>query len=132
MIDFLPELNREVEEAGGELNEKGQKNTRKRYGQIITEAEKECPEPPPNPPGKRGRVAKTKERNLLERLRDYEDDVLRFMTKKEIPFTNNQAERDLRMIKVQQKISGCFRSWEGAYYFCRMTLPTLNKNGHCT
>jgi hypothetical protein len=47
----------------------------------IKEAEKECPEPPPNPPGKRGRVPKTKERNLLERLRDYEDDVLRFITK---------------------------------------------------
>jgi transposase len=111
-------LNREVEEAGGELNEKGQKKARKRYGHIIKEGEKECPAPPPKPPGKRGRVPKTKERNLLERLRDYEDDVLRFMTKTEIPFTNNQAERDLRMIKVHQKISGCFRSWEGAHYFC--------------
>jgi transposase len=130
MIDFLLGLNGEVEEAGGELDERGQKKAGKRYRHIIEEGEKECPEPPPNPAGKRGRVAKTKERNLLERLRDYEDDVLRFMTAKEIPFTNNQAERDLRMIKVHQKISGCFRSWEGAYYFCRIKgyLSTCGKH----
>jgi transposase len=53
-------------------------------------------------------------------LRDYEDDVLRFMTDRDVPFTNNQAERDIRMAKLQQKISGCFRSWEGAYLFSRI------------
>ncbi|MDR1948095.1 MAG: transposase, partial [Spirochaetaceae bacterium] len=81
--------------------------------------------------GKRGRTAKTKGRNLLERLRDYADDVLRFMTDKDIPFTNNLAERDLRMMKVQQKISGCFRSWEGAKAYCRIRgyLSTCGKQG---
>jgi transposase len=58
-------------------------------------------------------VAKSKTRNLIERLGDYEDDTLRFMTDKEIPFTNNRVERDLRMIKVHQKISGCFGHGKG-------------------
>jgi transposase len=130
MIDFLLELNKAVEGSGGELTEMEQAERRKRYRKIIKEAEKECPPPPSNPPGKRGRVPKSKARNLIERLRDYENDVLRFMTNKAIPFTNNQAERDLRMIKVHQKISSCFRSWEGAYYFCRIKsyLSTCEKH----
>ena len=66
----------------------------------------------------------------MERLRDFEEDVLRFMSVKVVPFTNNQAENDLRMTKVQQKISGCFRSMEGAKIFCRVRgfLSTCRKN----
>jgi transposase len=122
-------LNGAVEGSGGALTAREQEEWRKSYRKIIKAAEKECPPPPPNPAGKRGRVPRPKARNLIERLRDYEDDVLRFMTDKEIPFTNNQAERDLRMIKVHQKISGCFRSGEGAYYFCRIKsyLSTCEK-----
>ena len=69
--------------------------------------------PPPDESlrqGKRGRLKRTQARNLLERLIDYESDVLRFLDNPEVPFTNNQGERDIRMFKVQQKISGCFRS----------------------
>ena len=62
---------------------------------------------------------------------DYEDDVLRFMDVPDVPFTNNQGENDLRMTKVQQKISGCFRSFDGATAFCRCRsyISTCRKQG---
>jgi transposase len=130
MADFLLELNEQTTEAGGMLCEEDQKTARERYRKIVKDAEIECPPPPEKPEGKRGRVAKTKSRNLLDRLRDFEDDVLRFMTDVDVPFTNNLAERDLRMNKVHQKIPGCFRSIENANIFCRIRsyLSTCVKN----
>lgn len=82
------------------------------------------------PHEKRGRIKRSKSRNLLERLRDFEDDVLRFMDNKPVPFSNNQGGNDIRMTKVQQKISGCFRSMEGAGIFCRVRsyLSTCRKH----
>jgi len=82
-------------------------------------------------PGQRGRLKRSKSRNLLERLKAFKDDVLRFMTREDIPYTNNQGERDLRMAKVQQKISGCFRSETGARVFCRVRgyVSTCRKQG---
>ncbi len=73
----------------------------------------------------------SKERNLLERLRDFEQDVLRFMIDADVPFTNNRGENDIRMTKVQQKISGCFKSIDGAKIFCRVRsyLLTAQKHG---
>jgi transposase len=70
--------------------------------------------------------------NLLKRLDRYEDDVLRFASDFDAPFTNNQGERDIRMIKLQQKISGSWRSKAGADHFCALRgyVSTMKKHGH--
>ena len=79
-------------------------------------------ENPFEPPEKksRGRYAKPPPRNLLERLNDYQTDVLRFFLDFKMPFDNNFSERDIRMMKVKQKISGGFRSLNGAKHFARI------------
>ena len=101
---------------------------RRKYRSILKEGWKENPSPPERS-GKRGRLKKGKAQNLLERLGDYRENVLAFLERPEIPFTNNQAERDIRMIKVQQKISGGFRTLEGARRFARIRsyLSTVRK-----
>ena len=129
---LLEEMNRAVNNAGGLLEAGECEKYRQRYRSILKNAEAECPKPDKtNRKGKRGRVKRTKARNLLERLIEYESDVLRFMDNKIVPFTNNLGENDIRMTKVQQKISGCFRSMEGAKIFCRVRsyLSTCRKQG---
>ncbi len=131
MHDFLVELNNEVNRTDEKKLSKETSNERiKQYRQILAEANHECPEILPKSGTKR-KPAQSKSRNLLSRLRDYETDVLRFMLDSITPFTNNLGERDIRMIKVQQKISGCFRSIETANHFCRVRayLSTCKKNG---
>jgi transposase len=87
--------------------------------------------PPKRGPRRRGRVKQTPARNLLERLLLGKAQVLAFLDDLAIPFDNNQAERDLRMLKVQQKISGCFRSDPGALAYARIRgyLASLRKQG---
>jgi transposase len=81
---------------------------------------------------KAGRAKQSIATNLLRRFRDHADAVLRFVSDLSVPFTNNEAERAVRMPKVKQKISGCFRSLDGAEHFCviRSCLDTLRKQGH--
>ena len=130
MQDLLLEINEATEKAGC-LTEKAAKTFRNRYRSLLTRGDDECPPPDPKHHArKRGRIPKTKSRNLLERLRKFETETLRFMTDKLVPFTNNQGENDIRMTKVQQKISGCFRSFQGAQIFCRVRsyLSTCRKH----
>ena len=132
MAELLKEINNATYDAGGHLDAIASEVYRSRYRVLLEEADKECPPPDESlRKGRRGKLARSKSRNLLERLRDFEADVLRFMVEDEVPFSNNQAENDLRMTKVQQKISGCFRSLDGAKMFCRIRsyLSTCRKQG---
>lgn len=100
-----------------------------RYSVILDEAADEVGPPPPSTTGRRSKH--TPPANLLKRLRDGRDQVLAFMTDFTVPFDNNLAERDLRMVKVQQKVSGGFRQLSAAHAFCavRSYLATARKNG---
>ena len=124
MKKLLEEINTKVNESGGKLSNKKIKQYQKLYRRILKAADKECPE-------NKTQRAQTKSRNLLERLIAFEEETLRFMVDEQAPFTNNQGERDLRMNKVQQKISGCFRTLRGAEDFCliRSYLSTCRKQG---
>ncbi len=130
MKNLLLEMNQLTKDNSGALTETQAKPLIKRFRTLLTQGNKECPENLEKS-GKRGKVAQPKSRNLLNRLRIYETEALRFLTDEDVPFTNNQGENDIRMSKVHQKISGCFRSMMGAKIFCRIRgfLITCRKQG---
>jgi transposase len=107
-------------------------NLQKRYRNIVTRGEAELPAIPPKTNGKRGKIAKSDAHNLLERLKEHEPAVLLFAKLTDVPFTNNRAERDLRMAKVKQKVSGCFRKEIYAQAYCRISsyLQTMANIGY--
>lgn len=128
LLKMLEEVKEQPPEKPG-LSVKEVARWLRRYRKILKEGYEENPSPPVRT-GLRGRPKKTKAQNLLERMDIYRKNILAFLHDFRIPFTNNQAEQDIRMIKVQQKISGGFRTMEGARMFARIRsyISTVRKH----
>ncbi|AKB48182.1 Mobile element protein [Methanosarcina sp. Kolksee] len=135
MNELLSEMKKytdECKEQGKDLDFEQVKALEKRFDTVVAKGIEENP-PSLNPErqGKRGVHPKTKARNLLDRFIEHKEKILRFLKDLKVPFENNQAERDVRMMKLQQKISGTFRTTRGAEAFCRIRayISTIRKNG---
>jgi len=135
MMDLLREGKHQVEEAiisAPTLTPQVLTELEARYQAILKQGlEINPPPPPPETTKKKGRKAQTPAKNLLDRLQSQRQQVLRFLYDFRVPFDNNQAERDIRMVKLKQKISGGFRSQAGAQQFSRIRgyLSTMRKQG---
>ena len=103
-----------------------------KIGNLFVINNVSLPPVPPKPEGKRGKLAQSDAHNLWERLKAHESSVLLFAKEAHVPFTNNRAERDLRMAKVKQKVSGCFRQLQYAQAYCRISsyLQTMANKGY--
>ena len=132
MIDCLLDMKDTVEMAkeknASNCGTQGEK-LKTRYDEIVQQGLDANPWPDEKAPRKRGRTKQTKAQNVLVRLRDHKNEILAFVDDFNIPFDNNLSERDLRMIKTQQKISGTFRSSAGGNNFCciRGYISTIRK-----
>ncbi len=104
----------------------------RRYSRLLRAGRDELPVLPVDKNKTRGRTKQHKVKNLHDRLVNHKREVLAFLVDFSLPFDNNLAERDVRMVKVKQKVSGCFRSNQGAQTFCRIRgyISTLKKQGH--
>ena len=133
MKRLLKETGHKVRESPEKcLAEPELKAMRKRYRTILTKGQQELPKPPPRIKGKRGRVAKSDAENLHEAFVRHETEILWFARRPAVPFANNRSERDIRMAKVKQKISGCFRSPKYAEAWCRISsyLKSMGYKGY--
>lgn len=149
MWELLLEIKHAVEDARAcgkdALDEEVKGEFYARYARVLDEGlsvnpaqerarheRRTLPEGQPARKGRRGRIKQTKTYNLLIRMQRKRDEVLRFMTDFRVPFDNNGAERDIRMMKLQQKTSGCFRTSMGATIFCRIRsyMSTARKQGY--
>jgi len=134
MNELLTEMKKYTDECKEQLREldfEQIKALEERFDAIIIKAIEENPHfLNPQKQGKRGKNPKTKARNLLDRFMEHKEKIMRFLTDLKVPFENNQAERDIRMMKLQQKISGTFRTTQGAQAFCRIRayISTGKKN----
>ena len=133
MKQYLQKARKIVEEnaAKGCLAEEQREALEQEYARIVLRGLEYHQGLCPLPPGKRGRQKQRPGKNLLDRLSDKHDCVLRFVNDFSVPFTNNQGEQDIRMVKLKQKIAGCFRKPEGGEIFCRIRsyLSTARKQG---
>lgn len=131
--DLLKEMNKAVHiSKNGVLSEEEITSYEHKYMDILESGKQECPEEEVTKgTAKKGRIKRTRARNLLNRLIKFKADALRFCQDADIPFTNNSAEREIRMTKVHQKVSGCFRTMDGAKRFCRIRsyIKTCQKHG---
>ncbi|MCF6334335.1 MAG: IS66 family transposase [Spirochaetales bacterium] len=129
MITLLLKMNDFVNGSLNQLTLKQKEPWLRKYQEILDEGWEVNPILERPKERKRGRPAKTKSQNLLTRLGDFESSVLAFFHDINVPFTNNLAEQDIRMIKVRLKISGCFRTTHGAEHFARIRsyLSTARK-----
>lgn len=131
MFDLFLNMNNFVGEQSRQLTPEQKEPWLKQYHEILSVGWEANPLPKKPPKKKKGRPAKTKAQNLLTRFRDFEDSVLAFLHDINVPFTNNLAEQDIRMIKIRLKISGCFRTLQGAKHFARIRsyFSTARKQG---
>ena len=130
LLEIKASVQRAREEGMTSLPQAVKQDFERRYTHLVQTGMAANP-PPQKRAGKRGAPKKSDALNLLIRLHQYQDLILRFMHDFAVPFDNNRAESDLRMMKLRQKISGCFRTQEGAAIFCdlRSYLSTMQKQG---
>ena len=131
LLDMKKAKERTLSRGGSEISQYYKKKFDDEYDRIIEEAEAVCPDAPDPPCGKRGRRKKGKERSLIERLKSLKDSICMFLHNFIVPFDNNQAERDVRNVKTKTKVSGCFRTEDGAqdYLDVMSYLSTGMKHG---